>query len=376
MRILIAPQEFKGSLTAQEAARAIARGLHRALPNAELDLAPIADGGPGTVEALVEATGGRYHETNAHDPLGRPVRARWGALGDGRTAVIEMAAASGLTLLHGNERDPRRASTFGTGELVRAALDAGYRKIIVGVGGSATNDGGAGAAQALGARLLDIDGRDLALGGAALARLERIDTSGLDARLRAAKIVVATDVTNPLVGPQGASLVYGAQKGASDALARELDAALAHYAEIVRRDLGVDVAAVPGAGAAGGLAAGLIVFCGATVRPGFDVVAEAVGLAKRVRAADAIVTGEGRLDRQSAFGKTTAGVARLAREAGHPVLALAGSVEPGAEAPFDAAFALAPDLATPEEAMARASELLAIAAERAGRWLRERLGGG
>ncbi|OGO50835.1 MAG: glycerate kinase [Chloroflexi bacterium RBG_16_68_14] len=375
MRILVAPQEFKGSLTAKEAAEAIARGLRRALPEAELDLLPLADGGPGTVEVLVEATGGRFFQADAHDPLGRPLRARWGALG-GRgegTAVIEMAAASGLALLRPEEHDPRRASTFGTGELLRAALDAGYRRIIVGVGGSATNDGGAGLAQALGAHLLDARDRGLPPGGAALARLARIDVAGLDPRLREAEIVVVTDVTNPLCGPEGASLVYGPQKGASEAVARELDAALAHYAEVVRRDLGVDVAEVPGAGAAGGLAAALIAFCGAQVRPGFEVVAEAVGLAGRVRRADLVVTGEGRLDRQSAFGKTTAGVARAAREAGKPVVALVGSVEGGPQGevarPFDAVFALTPDLAPPDEALARAAELLSAAAEAAGRWV-------
>ena len=374
MRILVAPQEFKGSLSAREAAEAIASGLRRALPDAEIDLLPLADGGPGTVEALVEATGGRFFDASVHGPLGRPLVARWGALGraddPARTAIIEMAAASGLALLTPQERDPRRASTGGTGELLRAALDAGYRRVIVGVGGSATNDAGAGLAQALGARLLDGRGRDLPPGGGALARLARIDDVGLDGRLRASELIVAADVTNPLCGPEGASLVYGPQKGANETIARELDAALERYAEIVQRDLAVDVAAVPGAGAAGGLAAGLIAFCGAEVRPGFDVVADAVGFAGRLRRADAVVTGEGRLDRQTAFGKTTAGVARAAHEAGKPVVALAGSLE-SAEAAraFDAVFAITPDLVPPDEAMARAADLLAAAAETAGRWV-------
>jgi glycerate 2-kinase len=241
------------------------------------------------------------------------------------------------------------------------------------VGGSATNDGGAGLAQALGAGLLDAEGRDLPPGGAALAGLRRIDVRGLDTRLTRADVVVATDVTNPLRGPDGASLVYGPQKGASDEVARELEAALGRYAEILRRDLDVDVAGVPGAGAAGGLAAGLIAFCGAQVLSGFEVVAEAVGLRDRVGKADVVLTGEGRLDRQTAFGKTTAGVARAAREAGRPVVALAGMVEGGDEGDvagaFDAVFALSPDLASPEEAMARAAELLALASESAGRWV-------
>jgi glycerate kinase len=373
MRILVAPQEFKGTLTGRAAADAIARGLRRALPAAEIDLLPLADGGPGTVEALVGATGGRYVESDAHDPLGRPLRARWGVLGDGSTAAIEMAAASGLVLLREDERDPARATTFGTGELLRAALDAGYRRVIVGVGGSATNDGGAGAAQALGARLLDASGRELELGGAALALLDRIDPSSLDTRLRECEIVVATDVKNPLCGPDGASLVYGAQKGASDAVARALDAALTHYAEIVRRDLGIDVADVPGAGAAGGLAAGLIAFCGAIVRPGFDVVAEATGFAERLARADVVVTGEGRLDRQTSFGKTAARVAEASRAAGTPVLAIVGSVaEPDAAAAFDAVFALTPDLGSERDAFERAEELVELAGERAGEWLASR----
>jgi glycerate kinase len=373
MRILIAPQEFKGTLTARRAAEAIARGLRAALPDAELDLLPMADGGPGTLDVLVEATRGRIMQTTVRGPLGAPVRARWGVLGDGRTAVVEMAEASGLVLVPEAERDPRRATTSGTGELLRAALQAGHRRIIVGVGGSATNDGGAGLAQALGARLLDGQGSDLAPGGAALAQLQRIDASALDARLRGSEIVIAADVTNPLCGPDGASLVYGVQKGASDAVARELDAALGHFADVVKRDLGIDSADVPGAGAAGGLGYGLLVFCGATVRPGFDVVAEAAGFSERLARADLAVTGEGRLDRQTAFGKTAAGVARAARAAGKPVVAIAGSVtESEAAQLFDAVFTLTPDLASAEEALARAGELLARAGEAAGRWWRER----
>jgi glycerate kinase len=376
VRVLICPQEFKGTLTAAEAGAAIQAGLARALPQAQLDVLPLADGGPGTVDILVRATGGSFHEATAHDPLGRPLRARWGSLGDGRTAVIEIAAASGIVLLAAEERDPARTTTFGTGEVLRAALDAGYRRLIVGVGGSATNDGGAGMAQALGARLLDADGRDLPPGGAALARLARIDASGLDLRLREAEIIVASDVTNPLCGPDGASLVYGAQKGASASLARGLDAALAQYAAIIRRDLGVDVIDVPGAGAAGGLGAGLVAFCGAHIERGFDVIAEAVGLRERIASAAAVVTGEGRLDRQTAFGKTAVGVARLARDAGRLVVAVVGSVEGGAplEA-FDAVFAVVPELASEDAAMERPAELVTRPAEQAGRWLMETLGG-
>jgi glycerate kinase len=367
MRILVAPQEFKGSLTAKEAAEAIAAGLQRALPDVELDLLPMADGGPGTLDALVQATNGRIFEADVHDPLGRMRRARWGGLGGAAegTAIVEMAEASGLVLLRPEERDPKRATTFGTGELLRVALDMGHRRIIVGVGGSATNDGGSGAAQALGVRLLDDRGKELLPGGAALARLAGIDVSALDARLRDCEIVVAADVTNSLCGPDGASYVYGPQKGADEVTVRELDAALAHFADVVKRDLGIDLADTPGAGAAGGLGYGLMAFCGASVRPGFNVVAEAVDFASRVVRADLIITGEGRLDRQSGFGKTTAGVARVAREVNKPVAAIVGSaVDEDATKTFDAVFALSGGDAA-AESMARAGELLERTAENA-----------
>jgi glycerate kinase len=258
------------------------------------------------------------------------VDAEWGLLPDG-TAVIEMAAAAGLVLVPEAERDPRITTTYGVGELVRAALDAGSRRIIVGLGGSATNDGGAGMAQALGARLLDANGRELPPGGAALARLERIDVAGLDARLAECSVLGATDVRNPLIGPEGASMVYGPQKGATLEIARELDAAIAHYAEIIERDLGVPVADEPGAGAAGGLGAGLIAFLGAGIRPGIELVAEVVRLRERIRGADLVVTGEGRLDVQTQYGKTVAGVARMAKEEGVPVIAVPGALGDGWE---------------------------------------------
>ena len=363
MRVLVAPQEFKGSLTAQAAAAAIARGMGAALPGTEVVTLPLADGGPGTVDVLVQATGGDVRESPAHDPLGRPLKARWGVLGDGRTAVIEMAAASGLVLLDDEERDPTRTTTVGTGELLLAALDARFRRIIVGMGGSATNDGGAGLVRSLGARLIDAHGHNLPPGGAALANLDRIDVSGLDPRVSATEVLAATDVQNPLCGANGASLVYGPQKGASNTVARRLDAALGRYAEVIERDLGIIVADVPGAGAGGGLGAGLIAFCGASIEPGFDVVAEAVGLHAAIERADVVITGEGRLDRQSAFGKTTSGVSRLAHAARTPVVALAGEIDEGTQDVFDAAFALSPDLAPLAEAKARAGELLSALAE-------------
>ncbi|MEO8456328.1 MAG: glycerate kinase [Chloroflexota bacterium] len=360
MRILIAPQEYKGTLTATEAAAAIAEGARRALPHAELNILPLADGGPGTVEAIVAATGGSFRTTSVRGPLGQPVDARWGLLPDG-TAVIEMAAAAGLTLVQEASRDPRHATTYGVGELIRAALDAGAQSIIVGLGGSATNDGGAGMAQALGVRLLDAHGDDLPPGGAALAQLDRIDISAIDSRLARTRVLGATDVRNPLCGAEGASVVYGPQKGATPAVAHELDAALAHYAEVIQRDLGIAVADVPGAGAAGGLGAGLIAFLDADIRLGIDVIAEAVHLADRIRGADVVLTGEGRLDNQTAYGKTVAGVARIAAGEGVPVIALPGSLGEGWESARDLFAAV-------EEASGNGSspvERLAAAAERA-----------
>jgi glycerate kinase len=372
MRILISPQEFKGSLTARQAAEAIAAGLRRALPDAALDLAPMADGGPGTVEAILSSTPGRPQKTTVQDPLGRPIEAAW-ALLDDATAVIEMAAASGLILLKPEERDPRLTSTYGTGQLVRAALDAGCRRLIVGVGGSATNDGGAGVAQALGARLLDVNGRDLPPGGAALAGLDRIDVSGLDPRLKQCEVTAATDAVNPLCGSSGASFVYGPQKGATPEIAAGLDAALQHYAAIVERDLGVDIASLPGAGAAGGLGGGLVAFLGARIASGAELVADAIDLRQRIARADVVFTGEGRLDAQTAYGKSVSVVARLAKEGGRPVVALAGSIERDAStlaaAGIDAALPIASAPATEAEMLEKAASLLSDAAERAARLL-------
>jgi glycerate 2-kinase len=330
MRILIAPQEYKGTLTAAEAASAMADGSRRAMPDADLTVLPLADGGPGTVEALVGATAGSIRTTTVRGPLGAPVEAAWGLLPDG-TAVIEMAAASGLVLVTEAERDPRMATTYGVGELIRAALDAASPRLIAGLGGSATNDGGAGMAQALGARLLDDSGEELPPGGGALARLARIDVSALDPRIAETETLGATDVRNPLVGPEGASIVYGPQKGATPDVAKEMDRALRRYADVIESDLGVRVADVPGAGAAGGLGAGLIAFLRASIRPGIEVVAEAVQLTERIRESDLVLTGEGKLDGQTGYGKTVAGVARLAQREGVPVFALPGALGEGWE---------------------------------------------
>jgi glycerate kinase len=330
MRVVVAPQEYKGTLSAAEAAAAMAEAVRRVLPGADVLVLPLADGGPGTTAAIVAAAGGSARTANVTGPLGAKVDAEWGLLDDG-TAVIEMAAAAGLLLVDERERDPRIATTYGVGELILAAMDAGCRRMIVGLGGSATNDGGAGMAQALGVRFLDAQGRELPPGGSALARLDRIDISRIDARVSDCEVLGATDVRNPLCGPEGASIVYGPQKGASPEVARELDKALRRYAEIIERDLGVSVAGVPGAGAAGGLGAGLIAFVGATIRPGIDVIAKVVRLAERIRGADLVLTGEGRLDWQTVFGKTVAGVARIARAEGVPVIVVPGALGDGWE---------------------------------------------
>jgi glycerate kinase len=362
MRIVIAPDSFKECLTAPEVAAALARGVRRALPAAEVDEVPVADGGEGTVRALVSATGGTLVRTTVAGPLGGPVEAAYGLLGDGQTAVIEMAEASGLHLVPAERRDPRHTSTRGTGELMAHALSAGAARLLVGLGGSGTNDAGAGMAQALGYRLLDEDGQELPPGGAALDRLAHIDTGAALPALTGAEVLVACDVANPLTGPNGASHVYGPQKGATPAMTSELDAALGRFAKVVQRDLGVTVDDVPGAGAAGGLAAGLLAFAGGELQPGFELVASLCQLRERFRDAELVITGEGRLDRQTANGKTPVGVAELAHQAGAAVVAVAGALGPGYQALYplgiDAAFALADRPMTEREAFDRAPELL------------------
>ena len=362
MRVVIAPDKFKGSLTALEAAEAMARGLSRVDPCAEIDRVPMADGGEGTVAALVAATGGSYRTVTVTGPLGELVAASFGLLGDGRTAVLEMASASGLWLVPPTLRDPLRATTRGTGQLLLAALEAGARRVIVGIGGSATNDGGAGLGQALGFRLLDTHGRELEPGGGELDRLARIERTDQVAVLGSATIAVACDVSNPLCGPRGASAVYGPQKGATPEMVARLDRNLGHFADIVARDLDVAVRDIPGSGAAGGLGGGLVAFAGGRLEGGVNLVIEAVNLRERLHAADLCLTGEGALDGQSAFGKTAVGVARLAHSLGCPTLAIAGSIGPGAEAVLeqgvDAYFSICPGPVHIDEAIERASELL------------------
>ncbi|HXN91861.1 MAG TPA: glycerate kinase [Candidatus Sulfotelmatobacter sp.] len=332
MKVVIAPNAFKGTLTAPQAASAIARGVREVFPEAEIVEIPVADGGDGTMEALVAANRGEYRRARVEGPLGDPVEARFGLIDSGSTAVVELATASGLILIPPERRDPRRASTYGFGQLLQAALDAGPSRVIAGIGGSATNDGGAGMAQALGYRLLDAAGRELERGGGALARLERIDTYSVDRRWRGVRVKVACDVTNPLTGPEGASAVYGPQKGADPEAVRELDGALARLAAVVERDLGKRVADIPGAGAAGGTGAGLVAFLDAALVPGAPLVVEAAGFDVHLKGADLVITGEGRVDEQTAYGKAPGEVAKRAHAAGVPVLLLAGSKGEGWEA--------------------------------------------
>lgn len=374
MRFLVAPDSFKGSLTAAEAARAMARGLHAVFPEVGILECPVADGGEGTVEALLAATGGTSRCSRVHGPLGDPVEAVWGVLGDGRTAVIEAAAASGLGLVPEGRRNPRLASTFGTGELVKAALDAGLRKIILGLGGSATNDGGAGFARALGARFLDAEGRDLPEGGAALDRLVRVDPAGLDARLAETELLVASDVASPLCGPRGATAVFGPQKGLAPGGVQALDAALGNLARIASRDTGREVADLPGAGAAGGLGAGLLWFTRARIRPGVEVILEASAFEARLREVDLVFTGEGRTDAQTSLGKAPLGVAAAAQRQGIPVVCLSGALGEGAEILLDcgvtALASVPPGPIALEACLADAAALLEAAARRAARMIR------
>jgi len=369
LRIIAAPDKFRGSLTAAAAARAMAEGARRAEPSAEVVEVPMADGGEGTVEALVAATGGEFRSAVVSGPLGDQVEARFGILGDHTTAALEMASASGLALLPRDLRDPRIASTRGTGELVLAAIEAGASRILLGIGGSATNDGGAGFAQALGYRLLDADGKDLPPGGGALDRLDRIESQEVDPRLMRISIQVACDVDNPLCGPRGASAIFGPQKGADPAMVARLDRNLAHFAKIVTRDLGRDLAEEAGAGAAGGLGLGTIAFADATLEPGVTLVARAVGLEAMIRGADLVLTGEGAIDISSASGKTAVGVGRIAQAYGVPVIGLAGAIGPGAESVLgdgiDAYLSLCNRPMTLDTALAGASGLLASAAEQA-----------
>jgi glycerate kinase len=331
VKVVVAPNAFKGSLSASEAAAAIARGVRHVFPDADIVEVPVADGGDGTAEALVSAHDGSFHAVEVEGPLGDLVAATYGLIDRGRTGVVELASSSGLALISPDRRDPRQASTYGFGQLLQAAREDQVTSIIAGIGGSATNDGGAGMAQALGYHLLDATGRELPRGGAAVSHLDRIERP-VDAWWESVGVKVACDVDNPLTGPRGASAVYGPQKGADEQAVRELDDALARFAAVIERDLGTRVADVPGAGAAGGTGAGMIAFLDAELVPGAPLVVEASGFDAKLRGADLVITGEGQADEQTAYGKAPGEVAKRAQKARIPVLLIAGSKGPGWEA--------------------------------------------
>jgi glycerate kinase len=366
MNIVIATDSFKGCCTTLEAAAEFKRGILRVFPNARINIIPIADGGEGTVSAVLSALGGSLKPVRVKGPLGEETEAVFGIASGGR-AVLEMAAASGLTLV--TKKDPMRASTYGTGELIKAALDSGCTDIYIGIGGSATNDGGAGMAEALGVRFADKNGRPVPPGGGSLHLIDTIDISNVDRRLNNANITVMSDVTNPLCGENGASAVYGPQKGATPEQVKLLDSNLEHLARKVREQLHTDFANTPGAGAAGGLGFGLMAFTGAKLRSGIEAILDLAGFDALARDADLIITGEGNLDAQSAMGKVLSGIARRAKAYGKPVIAIAGGIGKGAERIYeqgiDAAISSTCRPMTVEEAVASAGELLAGAAERA-----------
>lgn len=367
MKIVIAPDSFKGSLSALEAALAIERGVCKAVPQAKTAVVPVADGGEGTTDSLVAATNGRTVEATVTGPLREPVRASFGLLGDGETCVVEMASASGLTLIEPARRNPMLTTTYGTGELIKRALDLGCRRFILAIGGSATNDGGIGMLQALGMRLLDAEGKDVGFGGAELGRVVDIDDAGFDPRIAASEFLIASDVQNPLIGPHGAAHVFGPQKGATEEMVLLLDDYLRTFADAVERKTGVRLHDKPGAGAAGGIGGAFQAFFPSRTERGIDIVIEYTGLKEKLRGADLVLTGEGQVDFQTASGKTPMGVAQEARKLGIPAIVLAGSVGKGIDALYPVGIASVHSIVnapmTLEEAMARGAELLELAAE-------------
>lgn len=359
MKIVIAPDSFKESLSALEAANAIERGFKMIFPHAQYKKMPIADGGEGTVQSLADATDGRIIECTVTGPLGEPVQSFFGLMGDGKTAVIEMAAASGLHLVPPEKRNPLLTSTRGTGELITAAVDTGVQHIIIGIGGSATNDAGAGMIQALGGKLYDKTGREIGPGGGALAELSAIDMSNLDPRIRDVHIEVACDVDNPLTGPRGASAIFGPQKGATPEMVQLLDRNLGHFADIVEHALGKPFRDIEGAGAAGGIGGSLLAFLNADLKRGIDIVLDAVNFEEEVKGADLVITGEGRIDSQTIYGKTPIGVAKAAKKHGIPVIGLAGSLSDDSQIVhdhgIDALFSIVPGVITLPDAFEKAA---------------------
>lgn len=372
---VLAPDSFKESMTAKEVCEAMELGIKRAIPDAKCIHVPMADGGEGTVQSLVDATGGSLIEKEVTGPLGTPVLAKYGILGDGKTGVIEMASASGIHHVTKDTKNPLITTTLGTGELMRDCIERGITNIILGIGGSATNDGGAGMARALGYSFLDQDGNELPLGGGFLNRLDRIDTSAVLPQLKDVSILVASDVTNPLCGERGASAVFGPQKGATPEMVATLDHNLRHYGGIIKKQLGIEVVDVPGAGGAGGLGGGLLAFTNATMRRGIEIVIEYTGLEEQLKQADYCITGEGGIDFQTKFGKAPYGVAQAAKRVNKEmkVVALAGyvgqDVETLYEEGFDAIFGIVPGAAQLETLLAQGKENVARTSESVARLL-------
>jgi glycerate kinase len=373
MNILIAPDSFKDCLSARQVAEAIRTGIERILPDVTFQIAPMADGGEGTVQSIVDATGGQLVHLQVQDPLMREITSFYGITGDGSTAVIEMASASGIELLTPSERDPWITSTFGTGQLIANALEKGVKKILLGIGGSATNDGGAGMAEALGVKFSYSDLSSSGRGGGSLGELKQIKMEGLNPQIKDTEIWVACDVSNPLTGPEGASAIYGPQKGADPLMVKKLDDNLKHFAGVIEEQLAKKVDKVPGAGAAGGLGAGMLAFLDAHLTRGFDLVAETVRLEKKLINADLVITGEGKIDAQTQYGKTPFGVAQLAKKHHIPVIGVGGTIEKGAEVLYDQGFdVIMPIMEKPEDlafALANAEYLLEHTGERIGKFL-------
>lgn len=375
MKFILAPDSFKESMTAKNACLAMEKGIRQVYPDADCIHIPMADGGEGTVESLVDHTGGTIIRAEVTGPMGAKVAAEYGLSGDGTTAIIEMASASGIHLIPMEQRNPLLTTTYGTGELMKLALDRGVKRILMGIGGSVTNDGGAGMLQALGVSLLDRDGAELPYGGGALKKLHKIDVSKLDPRLKEVAIEVACDVTNPLTGPNGASYIFGPQKGATPEMVEELDQCLTHYASVIEEQLGVSIADTEGAGAAGGLGAGLMAFLQADLKKGIDLVIQYTELESKMNGADYVFTGEGSIDGQTLFGKTPYGVASVAREKGIPVIAFAGRVGEGVETLYEAGFTaiigILKGVTTLEQALESGTENLAFSAENVCRLIKQ-----
>lgn len=358
--IVLAPDSFKESMTAKEVCMAMERGIKKVNDEVTCVHVPMADGGEGTVQSLVDATGGRIHSLMVTGPLGDKVEASYGILGDNETAILEMASASGIHLVPTEKRNPLITTTYGTGELIKDCLEHGVKKILIGIGGSATNDGGVGVIQALGGKLLDNEGNELAFGGGELGKLAHIDLSNFDKRLHDVVIEVACDVSNPLCGEKGASKVFGPQKGATPEIVKELDNNLAHYADIIKNQLKKDIINVPGAGAAGGLGAGLMAFLNGTLKKGIEMVIEYTGLEEKIEEADMVWTGEGSIDFQTQYGKTPLGVATIAKKYNKPVIALAGKVGEDVEVLYgngiDSIFGIMQGVTSLEEALKKGAE--------------------